>query len=88
MNKNIRHYDPIFKENAVLLSNLRNTVRQVAEELDISPKMLSKWRSTYFKFAKGRFPGLGKKRVYYEDREIYVLEQKLADSQLRLEILE
>ncbi|PWB22162.1 IS3 family transposase [Flavobacterium sp. HTF] len=88
MKENIRHYDPIFKENAVRLSYLRNTVLETAEELGIKPKMLSKWRSTYLKFGKGSFPGLGIKRVYFENKEIYELEKKLTDSQLRLEILE
>lgn len=88
MNENVRHYDPIFKENAVQLSYIRNTVLEAAEELGIAPKMLSKWRSAYSKFGKGSFPGLGHKRVYYENKEIYELEKKLKDSQLRLEILE
>ncbi|TDP02141.1 IS3 family transposase [Flavobacterium sp. 245] len=88
MNKNVRHYDPIFKENAVLLSYVRNTVSETADELGVNPKMLSKWRTTYSKFAKGSFPCLGRKRVYYENKEIYELEKELADSQLRLEILE
>ncbi|WP_081909384.1 IS3 family transposase [Flavobacterium sp. ASV13] len=88
MKENIRHYDPIFKENAVRLSYLRKTVSETAEELGIKPVMLSKWRSAYLKFGKGSFPGLGIKRVYYENKKIYELEKKLADSQLRLEILE
>ncbi|GAA3733181.1 IS3 family transposase [Flavobacterium ginsengisoli] len=88
MNENVRHYDPIFKENAVLLSYIRKTVSETAEELGINPKMLSKWRSAYLKFGKGSFLGVGIKRVYYENKEIYELEKKLADSQLRLEILE
>ncbi|KAF2333782.1 IS3 family transposase [Flavobacterium daemonense] len=88
MNKNSRHYDPVFKENAVLLSYVRNTVSETANELGVNPKMLSKWRSTYSKFAKGSFPGLGRKRVYYENKEIYELEKNLADSRIRLEILE
>ena len=88
MNENFRHYEPIFKENAVLLSYIRNTVSETAKELGVKPKMLSKWRSAYSKFAKGSFPGLGHKRVYYENKEIYELENKLAESKLRLEILE
>lgn len=88
MNENIRHYNPIFKENAVLLSYVRNTIRETAEELDIDPIQLSKWRKIYEKFGKGSFPGKGRKRVYFENTEIYELEKKLSESQLRLEILE
>jgi transposase InsO family protein/transposase-like protein len=88
MKENIRHYDAIFKENAVQLSYIRKTVKETAEELDISPKSLSKWRGIHSKFGKGSFPGKGRKRVYYENEKIYKLENKLADSRLRLEILE
>ncbi|WP_281631835.1 IS3 family transposase [Flavobacterium luteolum] len=88
MNKNIRHYSRIFKENAVLLSYIRNTIRETAEELHIDAKQLSKWRKIYEKFGKGSFPGLGNKRVYYENKKIYELEKELSESELRLEILE
>lgn len=88
MNENIKHYNSLFKENAVLLSYIRNTVLETAVELDIKPKLLSKWRNIYSKFGKGSFPGGGRKRVYYENEKIYELEKKLADSRLRLEILE
>jgi putative transposase len=86
--KEITHYDPVFKENAVQLSYRRSTVAEAAEELNVSAKMLSKWRSAYLKFGKGSFPGEGNKRVYYSDKKMYDLEQKLAESRLRLEILE
>lgn len=86
MNGNIRHYDPFFKENAVLLSYLRNTVKETAEELNITPKILSKWRVIYSRFGKGSFPGGGRKRVYYTNNKIYDLEAKLTESELNLEI--
>ncbi|MDQ8014303.1 MAG: IS3 family transposase [Flavobacterium nitrogenifigens] len=81
-------YTSEFKKNAVLLSYERNNVQCTAIELDISPKLLSKWRSVYVKYREGSFPGQGKKRVYYEDQKIFTLEKKLAASKLRLEILE
>lgn len=83
----INHYDPIFKENAVLLSYLRNTVKETAEELSISAKILSKWRVIYRKFGKGSFPGEGRKRVFYTNKKIYDLEVKFSESELNLEIL-
>ena len=88
MKENIRHYDSIFKENAVLLCYRRNTLAETAKELGIDSKQLCKWRKLYEKFGKGSFPGEGRKRVYYENEKIYELEKKLADSRLRLEILE
>lgn len=88
MTENIRHYPPLFKENAVLLTYRRNTLAETAAELDIDPKQLCKWRKVYEKYGKGSFPGEGRKRVYYENKKIYELEKKLAASRLRLEILE
>lgn len=88
MNENVKYYDPVFKEKAVQLSYVKNSVIETALELNISAKELSKWRNIYLKFGKGSFPGLGHKRVYYENKKIYELEKKLKDSQLRLEILE
>lgn len=88
MAENIRHYPPLFKENAILLSYRRNTIAETADELGICAKQLCKWRKVYEKFGKGSFPGLGHKRIYYENKKIYELEKKLAESQLQLEILE
>lgn len=87
MKRAIKHYDPIFKENAVLLSYLRNTVKETAEELSVSAKILSKWRILYSKFGKGSFPGKGHRRAYYTNKKIYDLEIKSSESQLNLEIL-
>lgn len=80
-------YSPDFKENAVLLSFAKKNVNDTTSQLDISPKLLSKWRSVYRKFNNGSFPGKGKKRVYYEDKRVFELEKQLAEEQLRLEIL-
>ncbi len=88
MKENVRHYDPIFKENAVRLSYIRDTVAETAKELNVCAKQLSKWRNVYLKFGKGSFPGEGRKRVYYNDKKVYDLEKKLSESELNLEILE
>ncbi|GGF06353.1 IS3 family transposase [Flavobacterium limi] len=80
-------YTSDFKENAVQLSYDRKNVNDASRELDISPKLLSKWRTVYRKFENGSFPGRGRKRVYYEDRRIFELEKELLQSQLKLEIL-
>ena len=87
MTQNIRRYTPDFKENAVLLSYARKNVIDASIELDISPKLLSKWRTIYSTYKMGSFPGKGRKRVYYEDKTIFELEKELSESQLRLEIL-
>lgn len=87
MEKIQRRHTSDFKKNAVLLSYERKNVVSTAKELEITPKLLSKWRTIYRKYKEGSFPGEGKKRFYYEDSKIYKLERKLAESKLRLEIL-
>ena len=82
MKENIQRYTSLFKENAVLLSYKNKSVIETAKELNISPKLLSKWRIIYLKYAKGSFPGRGHKRVYYNDKKIYQLELKLAESKM------
>lgn len=82
-----RRHTSEFKKKAVLLSYERKNVAETAEELDIKPKLLSKWRTIYQKYKEGSFPGEGRKRVYYDDAKTYKLEKKLAELQLRLGIL-
>ena len=82
-----RRYTADFKMKAVLLSYERKNVLDTANELEISTKLLSKWRSIYRKYKEGSFPGLGKRRIYYEDLKIFESEKKLTESQLRLVIL-
>lgn len=80
-------HTPDFKKNAVLLSYERKNVHNTAKELEITAKLLSKWRTIYRKYKEGSFPGRGKKRIYYEDSKIFESENKFAESQLRLVIL-
>lgn len=82
-----RRYTPEFKKKSVLLSFERRNVADTAKELNIKPKLLSKWRTIYQKYKEGSFPGEGRKRIYYEDKKVFELEKKLIESQLRLQIL-
>ena len=82
-----RRHTADFKMKAVLLSYEKKNVVNIASKLEISPKLLSKWRSIYRKYKEGSFPGEGKRRIYYEDLKIFESEKKLTESQLRLVIL-
>lgn len=88
MTTDIRKYTSEFKKNAVLLSYKNKSVEKTAKELDITPKILSKWRTIYNRYVKGSFPGRGRKRFYYQDVKIFELETELTKIQLRLEILQ
>jgi putative transposase len=43
----MRHYSPEFKEIAVLLSFKEKNVTETSLQFNISPKLLSKWRTVY-----------------------------------------
>jgi hypothetical protein len=43
--KTRKSYDPDFKEKAVALCGLRDSIKQVAEELGLQPDLLRRWRS-------------------------------------------
>ena len=82
-----KHYDKVFKEQAVKLSNQRGNVNSVARELGISGSQLSKWCKDYDKFGSSSFPGRGNERLTDEGRRISELEKQLKDSQLDVDIL-
>jgi len=87
MTEKTKTYDSLFKETAVLLSYKNNSVLETAIELNITAKLLSKWRSLYKEFEKGSFPGRGHKREKFDNKKIYELERTLRDSRQKLEIL-
>lgn len=87
MTKEKPRYSSDFKKNAVLLSYEKQNVAATAKELNITAKLLSKWRTIYRKYKEGSFPGEGKKRFFYEDQKIFELEKKLKLSKIRLKIL-
>jgi transposase-like protein len=48
-------YDPDFKEKAVALCALRDSIKQVAEELGLQPDLLRRWRSKELREMKMEF---------------------------------
>ncbi|MDQ8014301.1 MAG: IS3 family transposase [Flavobacterium nitrogenifigens] len=80
-------YDSLFKENAVLLSYEKELMKDAAEELKVSPKLLCRWRKEYQEYGKGSFQGSGYPRVHPDRRLLFDLERKAAETTLRFEIL-
>ncbi len=72
---------------AVLLSYERGNISQVAKELDIKSSLLYIWRVNYQKFGSESFPGFGNLRSTAEQKQIYNLEKKIKESDLKYEIL-
>lgn len=87
MKKKYKKYDRDFKENAVRLSYEKNTLKELAQELEILPCLLTRWRKEYQKFKEASFQGSGYVRVPPEEKIVYELEKKAKESELRYEIL-
>lgn len=87
MAKSRKQYDSAFKRKAVELSHVRGKVKEVAEELDILPEVLYRWRREHKAYQHNSFPGKGKPKLTDEQREILELKKQLRDTELERDIL-
>lgn len=87
MAKSRKQYDAAFKRKAVELSHVRGNVKEVAEELDILPEVLYRWRREHKTYQGNSFPGKGKPKLTDEQREIQELKKQLRDTELERDIL-
>lgn len=87
MPREYRKFDFAFKENAIRLSYERKSLKDLAEELEIDPSVLCRWRREYNRFGAGSFPGHGYRKLHPDDKPLFELEKKSRKSDLRLEIL-
>lgn len=86
MGKINRYFSREFKINAVqLVTEKKMTVRQVAEELDIHPTLLSIWKGKYLKLGEKAFKRKG--RISPEQAEIRKLRKELEKVKEEREIL-
>ncbi len=87
MTKQRQKYDREFKKKAVELSIARGNAREVAEELDIRPELLYRWRREYDRFEMNSFPGHGKPKMTDLERENARLKKELRDAKMKRDIL-
>jgi len=85
--KTRRKYDQEFKQMAVELSRHREDISVLAEELDIKPNLLYRWRREAKQAREGAFPGHGNPRQTEEQKEIAKLKKELRDTQMERDIL-
>lgn len=85
--KKRRKYDREFKQMAVELSRHRDDVKALAEELEIKPDLLYRWRREAEQFAEGSFPGQGNPKQSAEEKEIARLKKELRETQIERDIL-
>lgn len=87
MKRQHRNYRPSFKQKAVELSYARGSVKQICEELDIPYSVLHRWRNESKDYGKNSFPGWGKPKLTYEQKEIALLKRQLKDVSEENEII-
>jgi len=85
--KTRRKYDQEFKQMAVELSHHREDISKLAEELDINPNLLYRWRREAQQVQEGAFPGHGNPKQTEEQKEIARLKKELRDAQMERDIL-
>lgn len=89
MKKTRRKYDKNFKLEVVRRSLEQTTVNALADELDIHPSVISKWRKAFLdtEDQQALFTGNGNESLTDEQRKIKELQSALKDKDLEVEIL-
>jgi len=82
-----RKHDREFKQMAVELSHHREDISKLAEELDIKPNLLYRWRREAKRTQGGAFPGHGNPKLSEEQKEIARLKKELRETKLERDIL-
>ena len=82
-----RKYDQEFKQMAVELSYQREDISKLAEELEIKPNLLYRWRREAKQAQGGAFPGHGNPKQTEEQKVIARLKKELRDTQMERDIL-
>ena len=86
--KTKRKFDKEFKLEVVRRSLEETSVKDLAEELDIHPNVISRWRKTFLDTGEQlSFPGKGKQILSEQEVEIKRLNNALREKELELEVL-
>lgn len=85
--RKVTNYTLEFKQKAVELTYARGNIKQIAEELDVYPSLLYRWRRELKDYGNNSFPGRGKIKLTDEQKEIAELKKKLKDTELESDIL-
>lgn len=89
MKQKRRKFDKQFKLEVVKRSLEDTTVKELAEELEIHPNIISRWRKQYLETEgeESLFPGNGNEVLTDEQKQIRDLQKTVRDKELELEIL-
>jgi len=89
MGKKRKKYSKEFKLDVVRQSHLRENIRDLADELGLSPRLIYKWRSAYEQQGSSDqpFPGNGVENRTPEQEKLRKLEAELAEARMERDIL-
>lgn len=87
MKRERRQFDKEFKLMAVNLCHTGKTTTQVAEELDIRPDIVRRWKRELERHGEGSFSGYGNANLTSEQKEILRLKRELKEAQTERDIL-
>jgi transposase len=87
MTETRRIFDREFKIKVVELSYSRPNIRDLAQEMDLRPELIYRWRSEFAALEGKSFPGNGNKRMSEEETEVARLKKELADMRMERDIL-
>jgi transposase len=87
MSRERRTFTREFKVNAVELSYSRQNIVELANELNIRPALLYRWRSEFSSYKGASFPGNGNPKMTAEESEVARLKKELAEMKMERDIL-
>lgn len=80
-----KKYDRDFKLQAVKLSYERESIRELASELEVRPELIYRWRSEFEATREHSFPGNG--RLKEPEDELSRLRKELTEVKMERDIL-
>jgi len=87
MKQERRRFTREFKLNAVELSYLKSNIVELANELDIRPELLYRWRAEFASYRGKSFPGNGKPKMTEEESELARMKKELSEMRMERDIL-
>ena len=87
MKQERRTFPREFKLNAVELSYSKSSIVELANELNIRPELLYRWRTEFASYQGTSFPGNGKPKMTEEESEVSQLKKELAEMRMERDIL-
>lgn len=87
MKQKRRTFTREFKMNAVELSYSKSNIVELANELNIRPELLYRWRTEFASYQGKSFPGNGKPKLTEEETELAQLKKELVEMRMERDIL-